>query len=201
MFLELIEYEKFEAYFPNLREALYSLEYFEEIKLLDNLIKIKKTETLELELGILFKFNYQNFHEDIISQKTFSILIQNELDILFLETEGNPIFRNHIINVLNESFKNNYLFFPRVLNIEEQWQILKTFSRYTNLLITTDSDIIEIEDIQGREVFPIYSSIIEANIDDKRYLIKYFNNGFLLPERMNTSNVFKFLNQIKLFLK
>ena len=201
MFLELIEYEKFEAYFPNLREALYSLEYFEEIKLLDNLIKIKKTETLELELGILFKFNYQNFYEDIISQKTFSILIQNELDILFLETEGNPIFRNHIINVLNESFKNKYLFFPRVLNIEEQWQILKTFSRYTNLLITTDSDTIEIEDIQGREDFPIYSSIIEANIDDKRYLIKYFNNGFLLPERMNTSNVFKFLNQIKLFLK
>ncbi len=132
MFLELIEYEKFEAYFPNFREVLYSLEYFEEIKLLDNLIKIKKTEILELELGILFKFNYQNFYEDIISQKTFSILIQNELDILFLETEGNPIFRNHIINVLNESFKNKYLFFPRVLNIEEQWQILKTFSRYTN---------------------------------------------------------------------
>ena len=201
MFLELIEYERFEAFFPNFREALYSLEYFTEIKLLDNLIKIKKTEILELELGILFKFNYQNFYEDIISQKTFSILIQNELDILFLETEGNPIFRNHIINVLNESFKNKYLFFPRVLNIEEQWQILKTFSRYTNLLITTDSDTIEIEDIQGREDFPIYSSIIEANIDDKRYLIKYFNNGFLLPERMNTSNVFKFLNQIKLFLK
>jgi len=201
MFLELIEYEKFEAYFPNLKEALYSLEYFEEIKLLDNLIKIKKTEILELELGILFKFNYHNFYEDIISQKTFSILIQNELDILFLETEGNPIFRNHIINVLNESFKNKYLFFPRVLNIEEQWQILKTFSRYTNLLITTDSDTIEIEDIQGREDFPIYSSIIEANVDDKRYLIKYFNNGFLLPERMNTNDIFKFLNQIKLFLK
>ena len=201
MFLELIEYEKFEDNPSNLREALYSLEYFKEIRLFDNLIKIKKIETIELELGLIFKFKYYNYYEDIISQRTFLILIQNELDILFLETEGNPIFRNHIINALNETFKTKYLFFPRVLNIEEQWHILKTFSRYTNLLITTDSDTIEIEDIQGREDFPIYSSIIEANIDEKKYLIKFFNNGFLLPERLNHSDIFKFINKIISFLK
>lgn len=193
MFFELIGFEDRDPL--ELWERLKRKTDYFSIYFYKNIIKIKKISVSQQEFGFLIRYKYNN---NDLFRKIFSMIIHKDLNFFLLETENNASFRTQILEILNENFKNDYYFFPKILTIEEGWNLLKIFNRYSNLKLFTNEGLVELEeDIMDKEKFPIYSSIIEANINERVYTIQFFNNGFNFPPRMNESEISGFLNQTK----
>ncbi|MHA1251443.1 MAG: hypothetical protein ACTSRP_15740 [Candidatus Helarchaeota archaeon] len=196
MFFELIEFESCIA--DPFWKIFSNKDKFNSINFYGNEIKIKRKRINPHTFGFLINYiyTYNNLYT-----KEFSIIIHKKLNFFLLETENNANFRTQIIELLNNNFKNEYYFFPKILTIKQEWNLLKLFNNYCNLIISTNKGLIELKEyLVEKEKFPIYSSIIEVNIDNLKYSIQFFNNGFNFPPRMKEDKIFKFLNQTKKIL-
>lgn len=191
MFFDLIGFEDRGSLF--LWEKINQKTDYLSIIFYENIVNIKKISDSVFEFGFLIIFEY----ESDMYKKQFTVLIHQDLNFFLLETENNALFRTQIIALLNKNFENELYFFPKVLTIEEEWMLLKLFEKYNELIISSDEGLIKVEDISGKEKFPILSSIIDVAIKDKIFSVQFFNNGFNFPPRMKEFEIFSFLNQSK----
>lgn len=177
MFFELIGFEELGKQF--FKDVFKEKINFSSINFYTNIVGIEKIKDFSFDFGFLIKYIYNSNN---LSRKYFSIIIHRDLNFFLLETENNAAFRTQIIEILNKNFENEFYFFPKILTIEEEWNLLKLFDTYSNLIISTNEGLRNLdEEIEGKEKFPIHSSIIDVNINENVYTVQFFNNGFNFP--------------------
>lgn len=204
MFFELIGFEfnkKIQK--NNFWEFLFVDYHFDPVDIHEFKIFLKFLEIIKLANGNIIRFQYRKLGKNFELKRKLSLITHQELDFFLLETEGNSIFKSQIIDIFNKNFEDIIYFFPMNFFIEQEWNFLNQYKDINFLQILTDKDgLIEIEDdFEGKEKYPIYSSILKVKVNNKTYSIQFNNNGFNFPPRMQEAEIFDFLNQTKHILK